>query len=128
LELMAQEDYRLLDDSSSDNSACFGARQVARAQSGATRRGTQIRAMLSEPETVCCIIEDSSPGISPMPLPNLFDRFFTTKDTGMGTGLRKLPISQSIIEAHGGYIRGDNNSDQGGARFTFALPAKGAGG
>jgi signal transduction histidine kinase len=39
----------------------------------------------------------------------------------MGLG---LAISRSIIEAHGGYIRADNESAYGGARFSFTLPAK----
>ena len=80
--------------------------------------------MASDPETVCCIIEDSGPGIDPTNLPHLFDRFFTTKETGMGMG---LPISRSIIEAHDGHIRVDNRSFLGGARFSFVLPARAAG-
>jgi hypothetical protein len=36
-----------------------------------------------------------------------------------------LPISRSIIEAHGGQIRAENNSTLGGARFSFELPASG---
>lgn len=75
------------------------------------------------PETVCCNIEDSGPGIDPAQLPRLFDTFFTTKDAGMGMG---LPICRSIIEAHGGQIRADNDSALGGARFSFALPVDGA--
>jgi signal transduction histidine kinase len=71
---------------------------------------------------VCCNIEDSGPGIDPVHLPHLFDTFFTTKDAGMGMG---LPISRSIIEAHGGYIRADNDSALGGARFSFVLPVGG---
>jgi signal transduction histidine kinase len=35
-----------------------------------------------------------------------------------------LAISRSIIEAHGGYLRADNGSALGGARFSFTLPAK----
>jgi C4-dicarboxylate-specific signal transduction histidine kinase len=83
-----------------------------------------VRTMLSGPETVCCVIEDSGAGVDSEHLPHLFDSFFTTKRAGMGMG---LSISRSIIEAHGGQIRADNNSRLGGARFSFDLPADGAG-
>jgi signal transduction histidine kinase len=88
------------------------------------RGGIRVRTMLSEPGTVCCSIEDGGPGIKPAHLSHLFDDFFTTKASGMGMG---LPISQSIIEAHGGWIEADNGSSLGGARFSFTLPAEAAG-
>jgi C4-dicarboxylate-specific signal transduction histidine kinase len=91
----------------------------AMTQSGSLRRSISIQTMQSDRETVCCIVEDSGPGIDPKHLPRLFDSFFTTKDTGMGMG---LPISRSIIEAHDGHIEADNNSSLGGARFRFYLP------
>jgi signal transduction histidine kinase len=91
----------------------------AMVQSGTARRSISIRTMLSDPETVCCAIEDSGPGIDPTHLPHLFDSFFTTKDTGMGMG---LSICRSIIEAHDGHIEADKSA-LGGARFSFALPA-----
>jgi PAS domain S-box-containing protein len=84
-----------------------------------TDRRISVRTMLSDPETVCCSIEDSGSGIDPEHLPRLFDSFFTTKDAGMGMG---LAICRSIVEAHGGQIRADNNSALGGARFSFDLP------
>ena len=93
----------------------------AMAQMGTTRRTLVIRTTLSDPRTLCCTLEDSGPGIKPEHLDHLFDSFFTTKDAGMGLG---LPISRSIIEAHGGYLRADNESAYGGARFSFTLPAK----
>jgi PAS domain S-box-containing protein len=92
----------------------------AMAQAGTARRRIFIKTTLAAPETVCCMIEDSGPGIDPAHLAHLFDRFFTTKETGMGMG---LPISRSIIEAHDGHIRADNKSTLGGARFSFDLPA-----
>jgi C4-dicarboxylate-specific signal transduction histidine kinase len=85
-------------------------------------RSILVRTMLSAPETVCCTVEDSGPGVDTAALPRLFDSFFTTREAGMGMG---LPISRSIIEAHGGQIRAENNSALGGARFSFELPANG---
>ena len=82
-------------------------------------RRISVRAVLSDPETLCCEIEDSGPGIDPSHLSRLFDSFFTTKDTGMGMG---LAISRSILEAHRGRIRADNNSALNGARFILELP------
>jgi PAS domain S-box-containing protein len=86
-----------------------------------SRRMLAVRTTLSDPGTLCCTVEDGGPGINPEHLSHLFDSFFTTKDAGMGLGLR---ISRSIIEAHGGHIRADNESTYGGARFSFTLPAR----
>lgn len=52
----------------------------------------------------------------------IFEPFFTTKEKGMGMG---LAISRSIIEAHGGQLRVENN-DPVGSKFIFSLPAAGA--
>lgn len=87
-------------------------------------RRISVRTMLKDSETVCCSIEDSGPGIDRDHLPRLFDSFFTTKETGMGMG---LAICRSIVEAHSGSIRADNNSSLGGARFSFDLPGLPAG-
>jgi PAS domain S-box-containing protein len=95
----------------------------AMAQMETERRKLIIRTTLSDSHTLCCTLEDSGPGIKPEHLDHLFDSFFTTKDAGTGMGLG-LAISRSIIEAHGGCIRADNESTYGGARFSFTFPTK----
>jgi len=61
-------------------------------------------------------IEDNGPGITPELQNNLFDSFVTSKPEGMGLG---LPISRTLIEAHGGKLRLDSTKP---ARFCFSLP------
>ena len=67
-------------------------------------------------------VSDNGPGISKETLPRLFQKFAASPDMG-GTGLG-LYIAKAIVEAHGGTIRGENNSPNGkeGATFTFTLP------
>jgi PAS domain S-box-containing protein len=91
----------------------------AMAQAASTDRNIIIRTALPDPASVRCSVEDSGPGIEPQHITRLFDSFFTTKDGGMGMGLR---ICRSVIEAHGGRIAADNESSRGGARFYFTLP------
>jgi signal transduction histidine kinase len=63
---------------------------------------------------------DSGVGIPPGDLKNLFIPFFTTKDKGTGLG---LPISQRIIENHGGTIEVRSQPGEG-ATFTVLLPVE----
>ena len=63
-------------------------------------------------------VSDTGAGIGAEALERLFQPFFTTKATGMGVG---LSISRTIIEAHGGHLRGSKR-DSGGALFEFTLP------
>jgi len=95
----------------------------AMAQRGTMHRILAVRTTLGDANAMNCTLEDSGPGIRTDDLDRLFDSFFTTKEGGMGMG---LPISRSIIEAHGGQIWVDNTSAYGGARFTFTLPAAAA--
>lgn len=64
------------------------------------------------------VVRDSGPGIEPERLQSLFDPFFTTKASGMGMG---LPISQTIIENHGGRIWVESVPREG-AVFFIRLP------
>jgi signal transduction histidine kinase len=49
----------------------------------------------------------------------LFAKSATKSDTGSGL---RLYISKGIVEAHGGRIWAENNSDGKGATFSFILP------
>jgi len=62
-------------------------------------------------------VEDQGPGISNADMFRLFDRFFTTKQTGLGMG---LAISRSLVENLGGELWAEN-LPEGGARFSFTL-------
>ena len=62
---------------------------------------------------------DTGQGIDPEIMPRLFTRFATKSIVGTGLGLY---ISKRIIEAHGGKMWAENNSDGIGATFSFILP------
>ena len=64
-------------------------------------------------------IKDDGTGIDPEILPRLFEKFATKSVAGTGLGLY---ISKSIVEAHGGKIWAQNNSNGNGATFAFSLP------
>jgi signal transduction histidine kinase len=72
-------------------------------------------------DTIIVRIKDNGTGIHPEILPRLFTKFVTRSDMGTGLGLF---ISKNIVEAHGGKICGENNTDGKGATFVFSLPSK----
>lgn len=61
---------------------------------------------------------DTGPGIAATAMKSLFIPFFTTKERGTGLG---LPISQRIVENHGGFIEVRSRAG-GGATFIVVLP------
>lgn len=70
-------------------------------------------------KTVTVSVKDTGTGITVDNPEDLFKPFFTTKEEGMGMG---LAVSKSIIEAHGGSLRAENNPGGPGATFSFSLP------
>jgi two-component system sensor histidine kinase VicK len=66
-------------------------------------------------------IKDTGSGIDPEVKPRLFSKFVTKSQAGTGLGLF---ISKSIIQAHGGRVWGENNSDGRGSTFSFSLPLR----
>ncbi len=66
-------------------------------------------------------VSDTGVGLPPEQAEQIFQAFFTTKDSGTGMG---LPISRSIIESHGGRLWASGASGKG-ATFQFTLPTTG---
>ena len=64
-------------------------------------------------------VGDSGPGIDAENLERVFERFYTTKRSGVGMG---LSICRSIIDAHGGRLWAKAKQPRG-AEFQFTLPA-----
>jgi signal transduction histidine kinase len=66
-------------------------------------------------------VVDSGTGIPDHVFPRLFQAFTTTKQEGMGLG---LVLSRTIVRAHGGDLRAENNAGRG-ATFRFTLATSG---
>ena len=83
------------------------------------KKGNEDTKSNSQQEEVIISIKDTGVGIAPEIMPRLFTKFATRSEKGTGLGLF---ISKSIVEAHGGKIWAENNSDGKGATFAFSLP------
>ena len=82
------------------------------------RRKVEISTAGNGENEVRLSVRDRGTGIRNEVHERLFDRFFTTKEQGLGMG---LAIVRSIVESHGGRIQAENVTD-GGACFYFSLP------
>ena len=82
-------------------------------------RRVSVAAQLAAGQMIEIAVSDSGPGIPTGKIASVFEPFFTTKLSGMGMG---LPISQNIIEIHGGRLWAENDATGGGAVFRFTLP------
>jgi signal transduction histidine kinase len=72
-----------------------------------------------EPQELLLTVEDSGIGFDPKDMDRVFDRFFTTKQDGMGMG---LAICRSIAEAHNGRLWAEP-AEGHGSIFRLRLPA-----
>ena len=71
-------------------------------------------------EQLLVSVDDTGIGIPQSQAAQIFNAFFTTKESGTGMGLR---ISRTIIEAHGGRLWATDNYPRG-ASFHFTLAAR----
>lgn len=85
-----------------------------------TKKGTiTVRAEKGKDGLAVVSVKDEGSGIHLDIMPRLFTKFVSNSQTGTGLGLY---ISKSIVEAHGGSIKAQNNPDGKGATFSFTLP------
>jgi len=83
-----------------------------------------LEARLSNDKTEIEIqVRDDGAGIAPDALPQIFEPFLTTKESGHGVGLG-LAISRGIVERHNGRIEVESELGRG-TTFTVTLPAQG---
>jgi heavy metal sensor kinase len=97
-----------------------------------TPEGGQVRLrVVSSPERVEMVVEDTGRGISTEHLPHIFDRFYRVPGSGtapnpeQGLGLG-LSFVAWIVKAHHGKVEVDSAPGKG-SRFTITLPALGVG-
>lgn len=73
-------------------------------------------------DNVCFSIADNGPGIPADTIHRIFDRYFTTKKPGEGTGLG-LFITKNLVDSMGGIIKVTSISGVG-TTFTVTLPVQ----
>jgi signal transduction histidine kinase len=68
-----------------------------------------VRTACDEKQVTLQVIDAGAP-VEVEQLQRMFERFFTTKEAGLGMG---LPISRSIVQMHGGELWATRNADRG---------------
>lgn len=82
-----------------------------------------VRGVIEQPEHkkdryLALKITDTGPGIAKENLSRVFDRYFTTKETGTGLG---LAVVERIVSAHSGTLS-VSSGEGGGTTFTLYFP------
>ena len=79
----------------------------------------------AEQDGITVEVGDTGPGMTPQVAARAFDAFYTTKDTGQGTGLGLDIARRTVVERHGGSITID--SRPGNTVLRVRLPSRAAG-
>ena len=90
------------------------------AEANSKTRKVHIHTLLNKENMIEVRITDTGPGLNAEQIETIFNTFVTTKPQGIGMG---LPISRTIIEAHGGKLFAEGQR-KNGASFVFTLPLK----
>lgn len=90
----------------------------AMADADSSIRQIHIHTVLNNENMVELRITDTGPGLEADQIEDVFNAFVSTKLHGLGMG---LPISRTIIEAHGGKLFAHSEINNG-ATFVFTLP------
>ena len=69
-------------------------------------------------------VSDNGDGVPEALRQKVFEQFFTTKPSGIGTGIG-LALCVEIIRQHGGELQLGTDTELGGALFTCYLPKTG---
>ncbi|MGE9008559.1 sensor protein FixL [Leptospira interrogans] len=94
-------------------------RNALEAMANSTHRELIVTNAKAADDMIEIAVSDTGQGFGDDTQGNLFQPFFTTKESGMGVG---LSISRTIIENHSGRMWAETNQ-AGGATFRFTLPA-----
>ena len=90
----------------------------AMAENNSMVRELNIQTALNSEQMIEVKITDTGHGLKTNQTESIFNTFITTKKNGIGMG---LPISRTIIEAHGGTLMAEGGREAG-ASFVFTLP------
>jgi signal transduction histidine kinase len=83
--------------------------------------GSPVRiSTVTDDESVSLAIEDRGPGLPTAPAERIFDRGWTTSETGEGKGVG-LFVARRLMEEQGGKLIGTNRLG-GGASFLLRFP------
>lgn len=98
------------------------ARNALDAIDGREGGGLRIRTERLGKSEIGLAVADNGPGLAMEDSERIFEPFYTTKPSGLGLG---LPISRSIIQAHGGRLWAESSPGEG-TTFRLALPVEAA--
>lgn len=71
-------------------------------------------------DCIIVTIEDNGPGMPPKVRDRIFEKFYTTKEPGKGTGLGLDTVYSIVVNQHRGSV--DVDSEPGSTRFTVKIP------